>query len=51
MSDSTRAGPFDMEAGLARLARLPGKRVEFLLCLYEKFHPACRDNFVTLMWF
>ena len=25
-----------MEAGLARLARQPGKRDEFLLCLYEK---------------
>ena len=25
-----------MEAGLARLARHPGKRDEFLLCLYEK---------------
>jgi hypothetical protein len=24
-----------MEAGLARLARQPGKRDEFLLCLYE----------------
>ena len=25
-----------MEAGLACLARQPGKRDEFLLCLYEK---------------
>jgi hypothetical protein len=25
-----------MEAGLARLARQPGKRDGFLLCLYEK---------------
>jgi hypothetical protein len=25
-----------MEAGVARLARQPGKRDEFLLCLYEK---------------
>jgi hypothetical protein len=25
-----------MEAGLARLARQPGKQDEFLLCLYEK---------------
>jgi hypothetical protein len=41
-----------MEAGLARLARQPGiKRDEFLLCLYEKFHPACRDNFVVLTLF
>jgi hypothetical protein len=29
-------GPVYMEAGLARLARQPGKRDEFLLCLYEK---------------
>jgi hypothetical protein len=41
-----------MEAGLARLARQPGKRDEFLLCLYEKIsYPACRDNFVVLIWF
>ena len=26
-----------MKAGLARLARQPGMRDEFLLCLYEKF--------------
>ena len=38
-----------MEAGLARLVRQPGKkRDEFLLSLYEKFHPACRGNFVVL---
>jgi hypothetical protein len=29
-------GPVYMKAGLARLARQPGKRDEFLLCLYEK---------------
>ena len=29
-------GPVYMEDGLARLARQPGKRDEFLLCLYEK---------------
>ena len=29
-------GPVYMEAGLARLARQPGKRDEFLSCLYEK---------------
>ena len=29
-------GPVYMEAGLARLVRQPGKRDEFLLCLYEK---------------
>jgi hypothetical protein len=29
-----------MEDGLARLARQPGKRDEFLLCLYEKIYPA-----------
>jgi hypothetical protein len=29
-------GPVYMEAGLARLAGQPGKRDEFLLCLYEK---------------
>jgi hypothetical protein len=29
-------GPVYMEAGLARLARQPGKQDEFLLCLYEK---------------
>ena len=28
-------GPVYMAAGLARLARQPGKRDEFLLCLYE----------------
>jgi hypothetical protein len=38
-----------MEAGLARLARQPGKRDEFILCLYEKISSACRDNFVTLI--
>jgi hypothetical protein len=39
-----------MEAGPARLARHPGKRDEFLLCLYMRnFHPACRDNFVILI--
>jgi hypothetical protein len=29
-------GAVYMEAGLARLARQPGNRDEFLLCLYEK---------------
>ena len=29
-------GAVYMEAGLARLARQPGKRDEFVLCLYEK---------------
>jgi hypothetical protein len=29
-------GPVYMEAGLARLARQPGWRDEFLLCLYGK---------------
>ena len=35
-SPGTDLGPVYMEAGLARLARQPGKRDEFLLCLYEK---------------
>jgi hypothetical protein len=35
-SEQPSLGPVYMEAGLARLARQPGKRDEFLLCLYEK---------------
>jgi hypothetical protein len=34
--DTWDLGPVYMEAGLARLARQPGWRDEFLLCLYEK---------------
>jgi hypothetical protein len=40
-----------MEAGLARLARQPGKLDEFLFVYMRKFHPACRDNFVVLTLF
>ena len=36
MQQIVALGPVYMEAGLARLARQPGKRDEFLLCLYEK---------------
>jgi hypothetical protein len=39
-----------MEAGLARLGRQPDKWDEFFLCLYEKIHPACWDNFIILIF-
>jgi hypothetical protein len=38
-------GLFVWKAGLFRLARQPGKRDKFILRLYEKCHPACRDDF------
>ena len=40
-----------MEAGLARLARQPGKRDEFLLCLYEKISSRLPGQFCTLYCF
>jgi hypothetical protein len=36
-----------MEAGLARLARQPGKRDEFLLCLYEKISSRLPGQFLV----
>jgi hypothetical protein len=36
-----------MEAGLARLARQPDKRDEFLLCLYEKISSRLPGQFVV----
>jgi hypothetical protein len=36
-----------MEAGLASLARQPGKRDEFLLCLYDKISHTQLDSIVS----
>ena len=40
-----------MEAGLVRLAREPGKRDEFLLCLYEKRSSCLPGQFCYIVLF
>ena len=40
-----------MEAGLARLARQPGKPDEFLLCLYEKLLSRLLGQFCYIVLF
>ena len=41
-------GPVYMEAALARLARQPGKRDKFLLCLYENISSRLPGQFCCL---
>ena len=40
-----------MEARLARLARQPGKRDEFLLCLYDKISSRLPGQFCYIVLF
>jgi hypothetical protein len=40
-----------MAAGLARLVRQPGKRDEFLLCLYDKISSSLPGQFCYIVLF